>query len=446
MSVSLPMARVEVGRGTQPQVGGVPRALGGALGHGARLAGALGGGIAAGLARGLAGGLSPPVASVTAASTADGRPPKDAGGGKKKDKGKKRKQKKGSKEDSDPRVDALGIKSDDPWDDYVPPPLSTRKTALAGALAGGIVSVSLYPMDTVKTVMQAERAKGMSSNVFRVFALTLRERGFLGLYAGLLSGVITAMPISGIYTSTYETVKAEVARRLPGEEWSSFGHCVAGGMASVATSGVFTPSEVIKKRLQVGGQYADGLACVRGVIKDYGVFGMWSGWGAVLARNVPHSIAKFYIYESLKKRLSEPDGRPPDTLTTLGIGGISGSTAAFITTPFDVVKTRIQTQVKGDGAALKGVWPTVRLIFREEGIKGLFRGLQPRVLIYITQGGIFFASYETIKTVLLLGEASARRRAEDAAIAKYTRKFSGATPWTKLEREQGGPNSKVASS
>jgi len=85
----------------------------------------------------------------------------------------------------------------------------------------------------------------------------------------------------------------------------------------------------------------------------------------------------------------------------LAVGGVSGCTAAMFTTPFDVVKTRLQTQVALGGALrYRGLVAMFRGIVTEEGAAGLYRGLAPRLLIYMTQGALFFASYELCHRVL----------------------------------------------
>nr|XP_016441606.1 PREDICTED: mitoferrin-like [Nicotiana tabacum] len=86
---------------------------------------------------------------------------------------------------------------------------------------------------------------------------------------------------------------------------------------------------------------------------------------------------------------------------TLVCGGLAGSTAALFTTPFDVVKTRLQTQIPGSRIQL-GVLDTLKEIGKREGLKGLYRGLSPRLVMYMTQGALFFASYESFKRLFAL--------------------------------------------
>ena len=89
---------------------------------------------------------------------------------------------------------------------------------------------------------------------------------------------------------------------------------------------------------------------------------------------------------------------------TLAIGGIAGSTAAVFTTPFDTIKTRLQTQglsANQDSRVMGGVIPTMKDIILHEGVGGLYRGVIPRLFIYVTQGAVFFTSYEIARKALL---------------------------------------------
>ncbi|KAI3823628.1 hypothetical protein L1987_05068 [Smallanthus sonchifolius] len=279
--------------------------------------------------------------------------------------------------------------------------LAKKEHAFAGAFAGTFVSLCLHPMDTVKTVVQSCHTDQRS--IPYISKLIISERGLLGLYRGIASNIASSAPISAIYTFSYESVKAALLP-LFAKEYHSLAHCVAGGCASVATSFIFTPSERIKQQMQVGSHYHSCWNALLGIVRKGGFLSLYNGWGAVLCRNVPHSIIKFYTYESLKNVLltsNESHGQP-NTILTLLCGGLAGSTAAFFTTPFDVVKTRLQTQIPGSANRYNGVYNTLRDIAQHEGLQGLYRGLTPRLVMYMTQGALFFASYESFKRIFSL--------------------------------------------
>lgn len=95
--------------------------------------------------------------------------------------------------------------------------------------------------------------------------------------------------------------------------------------------------------------------------------------------------------------------------------GLSGSLAAFCTTPLDVVKTRLQTQdeklvisrlsndstVSYNKIPYNSIRETFVQIFKEEGIRGLWRGAVPRMLFFLPGAAVSWATYEHIKKLLI---------------------------------------------
>ncbi|CAA0812177.1 Mitochondrial substrate carrier family protein [Striga hermonthica] len=282
--------------------------------------------------------------------------------------------------------------------------LAKQEHAFAGAMAGIFVSLCLHPMDTIKTVIQSCRAD--PKNLHDIGRSIVAERGITGLYRGISSNILTSAPISAVYTFTYESVKKSLLPVVP-KEYQSLAHCMAGGCASIATSFIFTPSERIKQQMQIGSHYRNCWNAFIQVVQKGGVLSLYNGWGAVLCRNVPHSVIKFYTYESLKQVVLP--GMPgiesnaqANVSTTLVCGGLAGSMASLFTTPFDVVKTRLQTQIPGSMTPYGGVFNTLTKIGRQEGVQGLYRGLTPRLVMYMIQGALFFASYESFKRLFSL--------------------------------------------
>ncbi|KAI4315421.1 hypothetical protein L6164_028233 [Bauhinia variegata] len=278
--------------------------------------------------------------------------------------------------------------------------LAKQEHAFAGALAGICVSLCLHPVDTIKTVIQSRRAERKS--IFYIGKSIVSDRGLTGLYRGITTNITCSAPISAVYTFTYESVKTALLPYLP-MEYHSLAHCVAGGCASITTSFIFTPSERIKLQMQVGPHYRNCWDALVGIIRKDGFASLYAGWGAVLCRNIPHSIIKFYMYESLKQMMSSlPSSIRPNTLDTLVCGGLAGCTAALFTTPFDVIKTRLQTRIPGSLNQHDSVFHGLFKIGKHEGFRGLYRGLIPRLIMYMSQGALFFTSYELSKGLFSL--------------------------------------------
>lgn len=80
-------------------------------------------------------------------------------------------------------------------------------------------------------------------------------------------------------------------------------------------------------------------------------------------------------------------------------GAGAGVVASGFTNPFDVAKTRLQTQ--GDvGKRYGGMLDALRTIWKEEGIGGYARGMRPRMLFHATSGAICWGTYETVKHLI----------------------------------------------
>ncbi|KAJ9555283.1 hypothetical protein OSB04_009897 [Centaurea solstitialis] len=268
---------------------------------------------------------------------------------------------------------------------------SQSKTCFCRSICWYICQLCLHPVDTIKTSFS--------------LAVLIKDHSvyrFIRTLPWICKQYCFFAPISAIYTFSYESVKGALLPLFT-KEYQSLAHCVAGGCASVATSFVFTPSERIKQQMQVGSHYTavgNISNALLGIVGKGGFSSLYNGWGAVLCRNVPHSIIKFYTYESLKNIMlssHEAHAQPTTYQWFLLCGGVAASSAALFTTPFDVVKTRLQTQVPGSVNRYHGVFNTLKDISQHEGLKGLYRGLSPRLAMYMTQGALFFASYESFK-------------------------------------------------
>jgi hypothetical protein len=90
-----------------------------------------------------------------------------------------------------------------------------------------------------------------------------------------------------------------------------------------------------------------------------------------------------------------PDGFVPFQYTMLS-GLISGGTAAYLSTPFDVVKTKIQRSY----TTKLTIVPTFKKTLADGGLAALFVGGPQRVMIIAPLFGITLMSYEVQKWLI----------------------------------------------
>lgn len=83
-------------------------------------------------------------------------------------------------------------------------------------------------------------------------------------------------------------------------------------------------------------------------------------------------------------------------------GGAAGAVSGFVSCPLDVIKTKLQAQggfkTPGDGiqtasAAYRGIYGTAATIWKEEGFRGMYRGLGPMLLGYVPTWAVYLTVY-----------------------------------------------------
>jgi solute carrier family 25 S-adenosylmethionine transporter 26 len=83
-----------------------------------------------------------------------------------------------------------------------------------------------------------------------------------------------------------------------------------------------------------------------------------------------------------------------DSLQGALCGSFAGGVAASITTPLDVVKTRLMLGKDVKGVPYTSTLNTFKRIYQEEGITRLFSGIGPRTMWISIGGFVFFGMYE----------------------------------------------------
>ena len=220
---------------------------------------------------------------------------------------------------------------------------------IAGAIAGLSVDLALYPLDTLKTRLQTNQIRALSSGKW---------------YAGVSCCLLMSVPSSAVFFYTYETCRLDMNVALA----AAVGESIAGL--------VRTPLEIIKQRMQadIKRTRCNNIQIIR-------------GYGAMLGRDVPFALIQYPLFEYLRERRKLPPAIS---------GAIAGVTAACLTHPLDVVKTRIMVD---DGIVL---W-TWRVLW-DDVYKGkgsiLVSGLRERVLMIGVGGFVYFGAYGAAKSML----------------------------------------------
>lgn len=293
----------------------------------------------------------------------------------------------------------------------------------ASCVAGGIARCVCHPLDTIKSRLQFSVSVSSFVDVCRTTMITDGIRGF---YRGLGVATIGGIPGVCIYLTSYETSKNILSNNLSSQFLSYF---LSGMVAESACGVFFVPVDVIKERMQVQQRmnipssgsgstanhlyYSSAIDAVKKIMASEGIRGVYKGYGATLIAYGPFSACYFLFYEQLKKF----HGTELSFVNSLAYSALSGGVASYITNPLDLIKLRLQVQrgVKVSAATTAEAIPPVldarfeysgfgdglKKVYRHEGIKGLFKGANARVLFHAPSTAITMALYEECKKIYM---------------------------------------------
>lgn len=179
-------------------------------------------------------------------------------------------------------------------------------------------------------------------------------------------------------------------------------HMAAASAGEVAACAVRVPTEVVKQRTQAS-QHPSSLSTLTHILNQRhsrGVVHVWRelyrGWSITIIREVPFTVIQFPLWEALKKYRISQTGRDQVSGLEGGLlGSVAGAVAAGITTPLDVLKTRMMLAKEK-----QPMFEMLSSILKESGPRAFFAGIGPRVGWISVGGAIFLGSYQWASNAL----------------------------------------------
>jgi nitrogen regulatory protein PII-like uncharacterized protein len=255
---------------------------------------------------------------------------------------------------------------------------------VAGAVAGATEVITTYPLDTIKTHMQIKK----NGNSIKTAINIIKNSGISGLYYGVIPSLAQVAGKASLRFTLYEKIKESLKGR---NNNSNFNNLIAGLSSGAIEAMIWTsPTERVKIIQQNSKKHISTKNVIVNIIKKNGIRGLYIGTVPTIYKQSLSVGTRFWLYNIIKD-LFEKDGKKIDSTKTIFTGALAGGLSTTFNHPFDVVKSRIQSDTcKGKTFSI------MKNICNKEGFFALFSGLSPRFYRVAIAQGITFYLYESI--------------------------------------------------
>jgi len=265
---------------------------------------------------------------------------------------------------------------------------------LVGSATSGILEILIFhPVDTVaKRLMSNTEAifqTGSKDNMKRLNNVLFKDavnRSFFGKWLSLFPGVSFGA-VYKVLQRTYKFGSQPILRdymaRNYGKQFASvFGagnsrdmtNACAGALVGIGEV-VLLPLDVLKIKSQTNPEVLKGRGVVDLVVKEN--FKLYRGIGWTMARNCPGSFALFGANSLVYTRIFGVSGPKDAKGYQIFFGSMAGGIASImVSSPLDVIKTRIQNKPFDDARSGFKVFGD---LMKQEGPHALFKGLTPKL-------------------------------------------------------------------
>ncbi|KAI5287116.1 hypothetical protein KEM54_006228 [Ascosphaera aggregata] len=281
--------------------------------------------------------------------------------------------------------------------------LRTVKDLAAGAV-GGIAQVLI---DIVKVRLQTT---SNYSGAVDCAQKILTNEGATAFYKGTLTpligiGACVSVQFAGFHYARRAFEDYNLKKNPTADPCLSYGqYYLAGAFAGIVNSVFSVPIEHVRIRLQAqphgaGKLYNGPLDCVRKLSGHGGVLrGLYRGTHVTLYREAQGYGFWFLAFEYLMNQDAKRNNIKREDISSLKVatyGGLAGEALWLASYPFDVVKSKMQTDGFGKNQEFKSMLSCFRKTFAAEGLLGFWRGIGPTLLRAMPVSAGTFATVET---------------------------------------------------
>ncbi|KEZ44115.1 Carrier protein YMC1, mitochondrial [Scedosporium apiospermum] len=268
--------------------------------------------------------------------------------------------------------------------------LQTAKDLFAGAV-GGVAQVLIgQPFDIVKVRLQTSN---QYPSAFSAATSIWKNEGALAFYKGTLTPLLGIGACVSIQFGAFHQARRWLEQRNAAagspSALSYSQYFAAGAFAGVANSVLSGPIEHVRIRLQTQPHgaarlYSGPLDCVKKLGAHEGALrGIYRGEAVTIWREAFAYGFWFLTFEYLMNadaRRNAIDRKDVPSYRVAFYGGLAGEVLWLGSYPFDVIKSKMQTDGFGEARKYSTMRDCFAKTWRAEGVRGFWKGIGPTLL------------------------------------------------------------------
>ena len=272
---------------------------------------------------------------------------------------------------------------------------------IASSAACAIAESFTLPTDVAKTRLQIQNnaaSQTQYNGMFDCLKKISKSEGVAACWKGLQPALLRQVCYGSLSLVLYEPIRQKICGyNGEGETPSFIQRLLAGGLAGSISISIFNPTEVIKTQMQSATEAKTIRSVVRRIYQQSGILSFWSGLQPNIARTFLVNAAELGTYDETKSRIVPYVG--DNAAAHISASGVAGFTSAIVSTPADVIKTRLMDSA-GASKQRPGLIETFASTLKEEGASAFYKGFVPIVVRKILWCSAFFVSYEQIRSAV----------------------------------------------
>ena len=219
-----------------------------------------------------------------------------------------------------------------------------------------------------------------------------KNEGALAFYKGTLTpligiGACVSVQFGGFHYAR-RAFEARNLEKTGSGDLSYTQYYAAGAFAGITNTVLSSPIEHIRIRLQTQPHgaarlYNGPIDCIKKLTAHEGIRGVYRGTAVTLMREANAYGAWFAAFEYMMNKDAERNKIKRDEISTGKValyGGLAGEALWLWSYPFDVIKSKMQTDGFGKTQKYRNMRDCFAQTFKAEGLGGFWRGIGPTLL------------------------------------------------------------------